>query len=52
MMRNHENELYALCKAIVMTQVKYNFDETSCKLLVAYANSLHPELRKLKEEEE
>ena len=52
MKRNHENELYSLCKAIVMMQVKYNFDETSCKQLVAYAHSLYPELRKLKEEEE
>ena len=49
-MRDHKNELYALCKAIVRTQLKYNFDETSCKLLVAYAHSLYPELRKLEEE--
>mgnify|MGYP003125421960 CR=1 FL=1 len=51
-MRNHEKELYALCRAIVMAQLKYNFDDTSCRLLLAYAYGLHPELRKLKEEEE
>ena len=41
-MRNHERELFVLCKAIVS-------DNADLELLRAYAYSYHPELRREEE---
>lgn len=45
-MKVERTELKALCKAIVSAHENHNFSETSCKLLLAYAYSYFPELRK------
>jgi len=45
-MRNERTELRALCKAIVSAHENHNFNEASCQLLLAYAYSYFPELRK------
>ena len=45
---SERKELKALCKAIVRAS-ESDFDKSSCKLLLAYAYSYFPELRREKE---